>query len=281
MQDVQSEVCAICDKLGYDFKRIPESAIRSMAIPFICELCSIEATWQLVHELKMKDHYTYRHCIGVAILSFGIGTWLGMDGDSLQELAIAGFLHDVGKINIHNSILKKAGPLTKDEYGEMCLHTLIGFDMLRHIEGLTEQQALVALQHHERENGSGYPFGIEGVKITQLSKVVAVADVVHTMTSERVYKRPLPLYQALREIYEIAAELFDAKVVYCFVSNMMKRAIGSRVLLSNGQIGRIVKLHEDNLIYPVVKSRGRLYDIRKSKIGIIDFTGGIRNVRSV
>ena len=280
MQDVLTEMSAMCGKLDFRSERISELSIRTKAMPVIRKLCSHPITRQLICELIKKDRYTYRHCIGVAIVSYGIGMWSGMEEEAVQELAIAGFLHDIGKIKVPDSILKKAAPLTMDEYNEMSLHTFMGFDLLCHIPGMEEQQALVALQHHEREDGSGYPFGIAGGKITGQSKAVAIADVFHTMISERVYKQPVSLFRALREIYETAIPLFDVELVHCFVFNIMNRAIDSEVLLSNGQVGRIVRLHADDLIHPIVHSSGTLFDTRRSKLEIVDFSGGDPNARS-
>lgn len=281
LRDVLSEARSMCDKLNQDLDKLSPSAIRMTAMPFIRALCEQQATRRLVREMRMRDRFTYRHCIGVAVLSFGIGVWSGMDGQRLQELVIAGFLHDIGRMKLPDSILLNPGPLTQDEHSEMCLHTFMGFDMLRGLPGLTEQQAQVALQHHEREDGSGYPFGLSGDQIAVLSKVVAIADAFHAMISERDRKPPMPLYQALSVLYDITVDSFDARLVRCFVSNMMKRAIDSKVLLSNGQAGRIVKLHADDPIHPTVSSRGKLIDLRKSSLRIVDFMGGSPYVRTV
>jgi HD-GYP domain-containing protein (c-di-GMP phosphodiesterase class II) len=162
-------------------------------------------------------------------------------------------LHDLGKTKIPDSILKKAGRLSAEEYSEMKRHTLLGYEMIGILPGMTEQQALVALQHHEQEDASGYPFGVCGDKISHFSKIIAVADVFHTMVSERVYKKPIPLYQVFQEIYQRAFGLFDPIIVQCFITNVMNRMIGDPVLLSNGRVARIVLLHPDDLINPLVE----------------------------
>lgn len=268
-----SEVHSICEKIHNRSEELSKQAIQDELMPSIQELCINNNLSNVILELSKKDNYTYRHCIGVAVISYLIGKWLGLKDEEMHDLAIAGLLHDLGKIKIPDSILNKASSLTADEYAEMKLHTHFGYEMIWNISGMTEQHALVALQHHEREDGSGYPFGISGKKITQYSKIVAVADVFHTMISERVYKKPVPLYRVFQEIYQRAYGLFDPMIVRTFISNIMNRMIGDSVLLSDGQVARIVMLHPDDLINPLVEIRGQFYDLRHSECKIMDFAG--------
>lgn len=271
MEEMVSEVQMIYEKIHNNTEQLSNRQIQNRIMPKIQELCINTNLSNVILELSKKDNYTYRHCIGVAVISFLIGKWLGMKEDELQDLAIAGLMHDLGKIKIPDTILNKTSKLTADEYAKMKLHTHLGYGMIRNLPEMTEQQALVALQHHEREDGSGYPFGISGSKVTHFSKIVAVADVFHTMVSERVYKKSVPLYQVFQEIYQRAFGLFDPMVVQCFISNMMNRMIGDSVLLSNGQIARIIMVHPDDIINPFVEAGGKFYDLRQSDNKIVDF----------
>jgi HD-GYP domain-containing protein (c-di-GMP phosphodiesterase class II) len=147
-------------------------------------------------------------------------------------ISFALLLHDIGKIKISDDILNKTSSLTSEEYAEMKLHTHFGYEIIHSISGMTEEHALVALQHHEREDGSGYPFGITGNDITSYSKIVAVADVFHTMISERVYKKPTPLYQVLKELDRCAYGSLHPKVVHTFILGIMNKMIGESIILS-------------------------------------------------
>lgn len=109
------------------------------------------------------------------------------------------------------------------------------------------------------------------------SKIVAVADVFHTMVSERVYKKAIPLYQVLQEIYQQAFGLFDPVIVQCFITNLMNRMIGDSVLLSDGRVARIVMINPDDLINPLVESEGQYNDLRWSKNRIMDFVPVTKN----
>lgn len=226
---------------------------------------------QAILDLSLKDRYTFRHSIGVAIISYFIGSWLEWDEEELKNLAISGLLHDLGKMRISDSVLNKPGKLTADEYAQIKYHTRFGYEMIQQLSGASEQQALVALQHHERMNGSGYPLGISGDEITTLSKVVMVADVFHTMISERPYKKRIPLYQVIEEIYQCAPMLFDATIVQCLIQNIMERRIGDPVILSDGQMAHIKKVHLDDLMHPLVESYGQFIDLRYSNRFIVSF----------
>lgn len=221
--------------------------------------------------LSRKDPYTYRHSLGVALISCLIGQGLGMRDEERNELAVAGLLHDIGKMKIPDAILKKAGGLSADEYAEMKLHTRYGYEMIRALPGTTEEQALVALQHHEREDGSGYPFGIPGRRITRFSKIVAVADVFHAMISERVYRKATPLFRVLEEIDRGASGLFHPLIVHTLIRQVMNRQVGSVVFLTGGQAARIVSIHPDDPLRPLVESQGQRMDLRRSGQRILDF----------
>jgi putative nucleotidyltransferase with HDIG domain len=270
-EEAISELNCIYEKIHNHPEQLSNDLIQHGMMPVIQKLSIDMNLSSVILQLCQKDNYTYRHCIGVAMISFLIGKWLGKKDEELNELAIAGLLHDIGKIKIPDSILNKAGRLSADEYSEMKLHTHFGYEMIRELPGMTEEQALVALQHHEREDGSGYPFGISGNKITCFSKIVAVADVFHTMISERVYKKAVPLYRVLEEIYQRAFGLFNPLIVHTFITNLMNRLVGDFVLLTNGQVARIVMIHPDDLIHPLVESQGQFYDLRYSEHQIMDF----------
>ncbi|MDB5053309.1 MAG: phosphohydrolase [Bacilli bacterium] len=266
-----SEVQLIYEKVHNGSEELSKKVIQDKVMPKIQELCFNINLSNVILELSKKDNYTFRHCIGVAVISFLIGKWLGLKDVELNDITIAGLMHDLGKTKIPDSILNKAGRLNADEYAEMKLHTHLGYEMIRNLPDMTEQQALVALQHHEREDGSGYPFGVSSDMITHFSKIVAVADVFHTMISERVYKKPVPLYQVFQEIYKNSYGLFDPSIVHSFITNMMNRLVGDHVILTDGQVARIVMLHPDDLINPLVEAQGQFYDLRHSEHKILDF----------
>jgi len=271
MEKSISEVQMIYENIHNNKEKLSNRQIQNLILPKIQKLSVNTKLSSMVIELRKKDNYTFRHSIGVAVLSYLLGKWLGLKNEELQDLAVAGVLHDLGKVKIPDEILNKPGRLTNNEYAEIKLHAKYGYEMVQHVPGITEQQALVAIQHHEREDGSGYPYGISGSEITSFSKIVAVTDVFHTMISERVYKKPVPLYQVFLEIYQYSFGKFDPKVVHCFISNVMSRLIGDSVRLTDGRVATIIMLHPDDLINPLVEVQGEYCDLRKSDKNIADF----------
>ena len=161
---------------------------------------------------EMRDPYTARHEQRVGRLAAAIGGELGLDSRRLEGLRMAGYLHDVGKMNIPAEILSKPGKLTVAEFSLVKEHAAAGYDVLKHIE-FPWPVALTALQHHERLDGSGYPNGLKGAEICLEARVVAVADVVESMSSHRPYRPAFDIGQALAEVERGRGARFDADAV--------------------------------------------------------------------
>lgn len=155
------------------------------------------------------------HVHRVSDLSVDLGTGLGLPEDDLDRLALAGILHDVGKIHLDPSILGKPGPLNENERELMQRHPELGFAMTRN--RLDAKVAEAILYHHERFDGNGYPFGLAGNEIPILSRIVLVADAFDAMTSVRAYQPALPVDFAINEIRKNAGTQFDPAVADIFM----------------------------------------------------------------
>ena len=155
------------------------------------------------------------HVHRVADLSVDLGAGLGLSNDDLDRLALAGVLHDVGKIHLDPGILGKPGPLDESERDLMQRHPELGFAMTRN--RLEPKVAEAILYHHERFDGRGYPFGLAGQDIPILSRIVLVADAFDAMTSVRAYQPALPTEFAVAEIRNNAGTQFDPAVVEIFM----------------------------------------------------------------
>lgn len=240
-------------------KKVPLLDIRQNIIPMIHETTEQPNLFGLFATLQSKDDYTYRHNIGVGVVSTLIGRWLGMDKQELVQLTMAATLHDVGKIKIPLDILNKPGKLTDDEYSLMKKHTVFGYELLKGTPGTTHRQALVALQHHERQDSSGYPLKVGSDKIDPHSKIVAVADVFHAMTSNRAYRNASPFYETLQQMQQNAFGEFDAQIIQLFLNKMMQSLIGNNVLLTDGRSGSIVMINHHAPLYPLVSLDGNSF----------------------
>lgn len=162
--------------------------------------------------IDAKSPYTYRHSKGVAEISRHIGRVLGCPRHDVAVLYRAGLLHDIGKLGISNRILDKPGALTDAEMAEVRLHPRYSMEILSHVAAFSEA-APAAAQHHERLDGTGYPWGLTGPQLSITSRIVAVADVFEALTADRPYRAGLPASRALDLIGAEAGTAFDADVV--------------------------------------------------------------------
>ncbi|MFI5683956.1 HD-GYP domain-containing protein [Streptomyces sp. NPDC051636] len=174
----------------------------------------------LVQAVDIKDGYTRGHSERVGQASVMIARELGMDDERVEVLRFAGILHDVGKLGVPTRLLRKDGPLTPEERRIIELHPEYGHEMVRGISFLGEARAAI-LHHHERLDGSGYPYGLVGGQIPECARVVAVADAFDAMTSTRSYRRARPVPAALEELQRCAGTQFDPRMVAALV-----RALG-------------------------------------------------------
>ncbi|MEU8531438.1 HD-GYP domain-containing protein, partial [Streptomyces sp. NPDC048629] len=166
----------------------------------------------LVQAVDLKDTYTRGHSERVGRASVLIARELGMAEDRVEILRFAGILHDVGKLGVPTRVLRKDGPLTPEERRIIELHPEYGHEIVRGIGFLGEARAAI-LHHHERMDGSGYPYGLCGDGIPEYARVVAVADAFDAMTSTRSYSRARPVGTALAELRRCAGAQFDPRMV--------------------------------------------------------------------
>ena len=166
----------------------------------------------LANTIDATSPWTRGHSLRVSELAVEIGKAMGLGEEELEDLKVAGILHDIGKIGIPKEILDKRGRLTDEEYEIVKKHSLIGYEVLKPVKLLGRVLPAV-LYHHERCDGSGYPEGLKCHEIPLFAKIVAVADVIEAMTAERPYKRSYSLDEVLSYLEENKGRLFDPQVV--------------------------------------------------------------------
>ena len=162
--------------------------------------------------VEARDPYTAGHQRRVADLARAIATEMGLESDRMEGLCIAGMIHDIGKIVVPAEILSKPTRLTEIEFSLIKNHVQTGYDILKDIE-FPWHVARMVLEHHEKMNGSGYPQGLSGDKLLIESRIIAVADVVEAMASDRPYRPGLGIGKALDEISKNRGVLYDQEVV--------------------------------------------------------------------
>ena len=171
----------------------------------------------LANALEAKDVYTRGHSERVGATSRRLALVLGLSPAEAELVARAGLLHDIGKIGIPESVLRKAGPLTSEEWALMRRHPVIGAQIVAPFEFFTAGAAVIR-HHHERVDGSGYPEGLAGTVIPFGARIVAVADVYDALTSDRPYRPAMAASDALAQLQAEAGRGLDADIVGAFIS---------------------------------------------------------------
>ena len=166
----------------------------------------------LENVMAARDPYTVTHQQSVAHLSSAIAREMGLEAKQTRNVMMAARLHDFGKISLPMSILSKPGELSVPEMAMIKSHPTTGCDMLKPL-ALPTATFMTIMQHHERINGSGYPFGLSGEDILLESRILGVADVVEAMSSHRPYRPSLGIEMALEEISQNRGILYDPSVV--------------------------------------------------------------------
>ncbi|NLV66060.1 MAG: HD-GYP domain-containing protein [Spirochaetes bacterium] len=171
---------------------------------------------QTVHSLgkalEKRDPYTAGHQERVSDLSVAIARKMGFDADTVEGIKIASRLHDIGKIYVPSEFLTRPGRLTEEEFNVIKMHPVIGFDILKDIE-FPWPVAAIVLQHHERFDGSGYPFGLTANEMMTEAQILAVSDTVETIATDRPYRKTLGLQYALELILKERGKSLDPGVV--------------------------------------------------------------------
>lgn len=180
-----------------------------------------DAINRLVVASEYKDNETGAHIVRISTYSGYIAGLYGFDDDAKDEIEFASPMHDVGKIGIRDSILFKNGKLTAEEFDEMKRHTTIGATILKNADSpILECARMIALCHHEKWNGGGYPNGIAGKNIPIQARIVSVCDTFDALTSKRPYKNPYPLDVSCDIIKKGRGVDFDPDVVDIFLANI-------------------------------------------------------------
>jgi putative two-component system response regulator len=182
----------------------------------VLEIIRFDVIKALSQAIQVKDHYTGDHCDRIVEYSGSIAEKFGLSPQEKKVLAYAAALHDIGKIGIPEAILNKPGRLTEEEYAVMKTHPQKGVEIIEGVEFLAPVVPLI-YHHQERYDGRGYPDGLVGEKIPLGSRIVAVLDTFDAMTSDRPYRKALPVERALDELKRFTHQQFDPLVVDAFL----------------------------------------------------------------
>lgn len=196
--------------------------------------------------LKVSDEYTFKHSVDVASMAMIIARRNKMSDRDVYQIGVAGLLHDLGKCEIPNEILNKPDKLTDREFEEIKKHPVYGYSILKEKKNISNDILLGVLQHHEKINGSGYPLGVKPDKMGTFAQILAVADIYDALVTERPYKKAFSPRDAVEMIMSMTREL-DKNTIKLLMNSVILYPVGSEVVLSNGERGKVV---ENILEYP-------------------------------
>lgn len=224
--------------------------------------------FDMLHNLRSSDDSVYSHSLNVAMISRILGKWLKWSNSDLDQLVLAGLLHDIGKITIPSEILNKEGTLTDEEFEQIRRHPRAGYDLIRdlHIDSRIKK---ATLQHHERCDGSGYPMKADEIMLDDFAMIVAIADVYDAMTAARKYRSPLCPFQVIREFECDGYHKYKTEFLLTFLRHIATTYQNNRVILSNGQAAKIILLNQHSLSQPLVQlNDGSCIDLATSSLYI-------------
>ncbi|SMD06301.1 HD-GYP domain-containing protein [Sporomusa malonica] len=241
------------------FKEVPLTTMRELTNDSIEPLINSIGVINHMHMVRRQDDYTFHHSVNVAVICGVLGKWLSYSGEELKDLVLAGLLHDVGKTQIPLEILNKPGKLTPEEMEIMRLHTIRGYHLIRGTPNVSKGVIYGVLQHHERYDGSGYPFGVSADKIHNYAKIIAIADIYDAMTSDRVYHRKVSPFAVVEMIVEEMFNKLDPAIGTVFLNNVRDYFVGNIVELSDGRHAEVIFLGQFMASRPTVVTQDKEY----------------------
>lgn len=211
--------------------------------------------------MEYDSDYTLKHSINVGLLSASIGKWIGLSDKDITDLATAGILHDIGKSKIPKYILNKPAILSEQEFGIAKRHAEYGKEILK--DGGEYNNIIIegVLYHHERYDGSGYPYGLIGDEIPLFGRIIAIADVFDALISDKVYRKKISPFEAADVLKHLSFEKLDPKITNIFLKKLSEFYVGNKVILSTGEEAEIVYLNKYNITRPLVRVNNKFIDL--------------------
>ncbi|ODB34149.1 phosphodiesterase [Pseudoalteromonas sp. BMB] len=233
-------------------KAIEIEAFKATASGFIDSVFRNQDALSCIARIREKDAYLLEHSINVSILMAIFCKHLGYSRELTEEMTTGALLHDIGKIEIPDDILHKPGKLSLDEYGIMKSHAKYSFDILLNA-GLGRVACEIAGYHHERLDGTGYPYGKTADELPQHVRMAAIVDVYDALTAERIYKEGMTPIKAFKLMREGCPHHFDEQLLSRFIACIGVYPVGTLVKLTSGKVGVIAQSNPKTPLKPVVK----------------------------
>ncbi|WP_245937483.1 HD-GYP domain-containing protein [Saliterribacillus persicus] len=226
--------------------------VRKVIVPLIEMLEEKPLDLFLLQKLSTKEDYFYHHGVAVGLISAALAKKLNFKKEWIQ-IGLAGLLADCGMSKMSPAIFYKKERLTSKELEEVKQHPTISYRMIEKVPSLAKEIKLAVLQHHERLDGTGYPLGVDQEKIHLFSKILAISDTYHAMTSERAYQHKKAPFKVMEEMMHLKYSKYDHHLLQMFIETLANYTTGTKVKLSTGEEAEIVFLEIDQPTRPIVK----------------------------
>ena len=212
------------------------------------------SVFDMLLNMRNLDDSVYVHCIDVALVSNILAKWLNFSEEDQAMATSCGLFHDVGKFVLPSGILRKPGKLTPNEFEIIKTHTIEGFHLLSKYNNIPQPVKNAALMHHEKCDGSGYPYGLSSHEIDKFAKIVTIADIFDAMTSDRVYRKAMCPFDVIKSFEDEGISKYEPKYILTFLENVANSYLNHRVTLSNGMEGNVIFINRDNYSKPIVQT---------------------------
>lgn len=214
----------------------------------------------LYNLMPNENEITYNHCFNCGLIGNVFGRWAGLDETDLDNLTIACFLFDIGKVKISDDLLWKPGKLTPEEFIQIQHHIHLGYELMR-LKKLPPHVISVMIMHHERCDGSGYPAGIKKDRIDSFALIAGIVDTYEAMTHPRAQRLALTPFQAIRIFMQQGSEKYGDKLMP-IMQKIAASYVDRKVCMTGNIIGHITEIHEEDPSRPTVFAGTVLYDLR-------------------
>lgn len=214
----------------------------------------------ILTNIRYFDDSTYAHSMNVALLANIFGRWLHMNEEELKLLTISGLLHDIGKVLIPPEIIKKPGALTSEEFQIIKQHPLKGYQLLQQ-RNVDERICRAALSHHEKCDGTGYPFGLNRYQISEVAKIITIVDIYEAMTANRCYRNGLCPFDVIKMLEDEGSDKYEAKYLIPFLQGISDTYLHNTVMLNDGRQGEVIMTNKNEVSKPSIMSGNDFIDL--------------------
>jgi putative nucleotidyltransferase with HDIG domain len=234
-------------------KSIPADDIQTTTDAMVDSIFRNQDALTCMSRLQKKDEQLTEHSLNVAILMAVFAKHLNIDKRIIQELALGAFLHDIGIVLIPKEILIKKSALTAKEKKIMQSHVALGLKLLESSPSISYIAIKMVKEHHERIDGSGYPYQLKGDEISKYGRMIAIVNAYDSMTSTRPYKNSIHPINAFKALIAESPDAYDEDLVDKFIQCLGVYPVGTLVKLNSGKLGLICKLNKQRPLHPYVR----------------------------